>query len=138
MLLATALIGLFIVLDLAVTWSNFASLLTLGVRYAAATSDAQRAAYAGAADYAAAVLASKLEIVYAIVTLSSGILIIGLVMLKGIFGKPTAYLGLITGILGIAAITGVTAIIIANAVFATIWVLLVGYRLLRLDQRQAA
>jgi hypothetical protein len=135
MLLATALVGLFVVLDLAVTWSNFASLLTLGAGYAAASNDAQRAAYVGAASYAAAVLASRLEIVYAIVTLSSGILIIGVVMLKGIFSKTTAYLGLITGVLGVAALSRVTAIIIMNAVFATVWVLLVGYRLFRLGQR---
>jgi hypothetical protein len=133
MLLATALIALFVVLDLAVTWSNFAALLTLGVRYAAA-SNAARAAYAGAANYAAAVLASRLEIVYAIVILSSGILIVGVVMMKDIFNKLTAYLAVITGILGIGAMTRVTAIIIANAICATVWMLLVGYRLVRLGQ----
>jgi hypothetical protein len=135
MLVATAFVGLFVVLDLAVTWSNHASLLMLGAGYAAASNDAQRAAYVAAANYAAAVLASRLAIVYAIVTLSSGILITGVVMLKGIFSKTTAYLGLITGILGIAALTGVSAIIIMNALFATVWVLFVGYGLFRLGQR---
>jgi hypothetical protein len=134
MVLATALVGLFVVLDLAVTWSNFASLLTLGGSYAAASTDAQRAAYVGAANYASAVLASRLEIVYAIVTLSSGILIIAVVMLNGIFSKTAAYLGLITGILGIAALSEVSAIIIMNAVCATVWVLFVGHRLLRLGR----
>jgi hypothetical protein len=132
MLAATAFVGLFVVLDLAVTWSHYASLLTLGARYAAASNDAERTAYVAAAQYASAVLASRLEIVYSIVTLSFGILIIGIVMLKGMFGKTTAYLGLVTGILGIAALTGVTAVIIMNALFATVWVLLVGYRLFRL------
>lgn len=47
MLVATAFVGLFIVLDLAVTWTNYASLLTLSGNYAAATNDAQRVAACG-------------------------------------------------------------------------------------------
>jgi hypothetical protein len=132
MLVATAFVGLFVVLDLAVTWTSFAALLTLGGRYASTADDVQRAAYVAAANYPSAVLASRLEIVYAIVILSFAILIIGMVMWKGIFSRPTALLGLITGLLGIASLTGVTPIIIMNALFATVWVLFVGYRLYRL------
>jgi hypothetical protein len=133
MLVATAFMGLFIVLDLAVTWSNYASLITLSGNYAAATNDAQRVAYIAAANYASAVLGSRLEAVYAIVVLSFGILMIGLVMLRGIFSKSTAYLGLITGVLGIVSITGLNVTIIMNAVLATVWVLLVGYRLSKIS-----
>ena len=135
MLVATVFVGLFVVLDLSVTWSSYAALLTLGGAYAAAADDVQRAAYVAAANYPSAVLASPLEIVYAIVILSFAILIIGIVMWKGIFNKTTALLGFITGILGIASLTGVTAIIIMNALFATVWVLFVGYRLYRLGQQ---
>ena len=134
MLIATAFVGLFVVLDLAVTWSNFAALLTLGAGYAVATDDVQRAAYVAAANYPSAVLASPLEIVYAIVILSSAILLIGIVMWKGSFSRATAVLGVITGILGIASPTRVTAIIIMNALFATLWVLFVGDRLYRLGK----
>ena len=134
MLVATACVGLFIVLDLAVTWSNYASLLTLSGNYAVATNEAQRMAYVAAANYASAVLASRLETVYAIVILSFGILLIGLVMLKGIFNKMTASVGLVTGVLGIVSIAGWNVTIILNAVFATIWLLLVGYRLYRLGR----
>jgi hypothetical protein len=80
-------------------------------------------------------LTSPLEIVYAIVILSSAILIIGIVMWKGIFNRPTALLGITTGILGIASLMRVTAIIIMNALFATAWVLFVGYRLYRLGRQ---
>jgi hypothetical protein len=132
MMLATALVGLFIVLDLAVTWTNYASLITLSSNYAAAANDVQRMVYVAAANYASAVLASRLEAVYAIVILSSGILIKSLVMLKGIFNKMTAYVGLVTGVLGIVSITGWNVVIIMNAVLATVWVLFVGYRLYRL------
>lgn len=134
MLLATAFIGLFVVLDLAVTWSHYASILTLYRNYCAATSDVQRAGYLAAADYGSAVLTSPIEVVYAIVTLSFGILVTGVVMLRGVFSKVTAYLGLATGLLGIAALTGLGLAIIGNALFATAWLFAVGYRLYRLAQ----
>ncbi len=135
MLVAIAFVALFIALDLAITWANYAALITLGGEYAAAANDAQRAAYVAAADYASAVLNSRLEIVYSIVTLSFAILMIGLVMLKGIFGKSAAYVAIGTGILGIISISGWGVTIIMNALLATVWVLLVGYRLYRLSQR---
>ena len=53
-------------------------------------------------------------------------------MLRGVFNRATAYLGLATGILGIASITGWSVTIIMNAVLATVWILFVGYRLYRL------
>jgi len=137
MLVATALVALFVVLDLAVTWSNFASLIVLSGDYAAAANDAQRAADVAAASYASAVLTSPLERVYAIVILSSGILVIGLVMLKGVFRKTTAYLGLLTGVLGIVSLAGLGVTIIANALCATVWILLVGYRLYQLGRTAA-
>lgn len=135
MRLATAFVGLFVVLDLAVTWSAYASLLTLSANYAAATNDIQRAAYATAAHCASAMLTSRLEVVYAIVVLSFGILMIGLVMLKGVFSRTTAYLGLLTGISGIVSVAGYGVTIILNAVLATAWVLFVGYRLNRLARQ---
>ena len=132
MLVATALIGLFVALDLAVTWTHYAALLSLSASYASATAGDQRLAYVAAASYAAAMLTSRLLVVYAIVILSSAFLMIGTVMLKGIFSKPTAYLGIATGCLGIVAIGGFGVAIILNAVCATLWILLVGYRLCRL------
>ncbi len=132
MLLAGAFVGLFVVLDLAVTWSHYAAILTLYQNYAIATDDAHRASYIAAANYASAMLNSPLEIVYAIVTLSSGILLIGLVMLRGAFNKITAYLALGTGVLGILSLTGSSFAIIGNALFATAWHFFVGYRLYRL------
>jgi len=136
MLIATAFVGLFVVLDLAVTWTNYTSLLTLSGLHAAATNDLQRASYVSAANYASAVLASRTEVFYSIVDLSLAILIIGFVMLKGkgIFNKTTAYLGVAAGMFGIVAISGFFVVIIINAVLTTVWVFLGGYRLLRLGQ----
>ncbi len=141
MLLATAFVGLFVVLDLAVTWPNYASLIKLSGNYAAATNDAQRATYVAAANYASAVLESSLEAVYSILVPSFGILMIGLVMLRGVFGKTTAYLGIVTGILGTVSVVGpffvstLSLTIIIASVLTTVWVLFVGYRLYRLGQQ---
>jgi hypothetical protein len=134
MLLATVFVGLFVVLDLAVTWSHYASILVLYAEYTAASDEVLRMGYLAAANYGSAMLTSRLEIVYSIVTLSFGILVTGFVMLRGIFNKITAYLGLATGILGFAAPTRVSVVIIGNALCATAWLFLVGYRLCQLAQ----
>src|SRR5205809_4059629 len=60
MLVATGFVGLFVVLDLAVTWSHYASMLILYTNYSRSTDDVQRAGYVAAANYASAVLASPL------------------------------------------------------------------------------
>lgn len=132
MLIGVAFVGLFVVLELAVNWSCYAAPMALGNSYATATSEAQLAAYVAAANFPAAVLASRLASVYAIGTLSFGFLVIGLVMLRGVFNQATAYLGILTGVLGIAAVVGWGMAVILNAVFATVWLLFVGYRLYRL------
>jgi hypothetical protein len=102
------------------------------------TSDAQRAAYVAAAEYVSAVLTSTLEGVYSIVTLSSGILTTSLVMLRGVFNKLTAYVGVATGVLGVVSVAGplissaLRATIIVASILTTLWILLTGYRLYRL------
>lgn len=134
MLIATAFVALFVVLDLSVTWTNYASLLTLSRLHTVAMTDVQRAAYVAAANYASAVLESHTEVFYSIVDLSIAILITGFVMLKakGIFKKTTAYLGVGAGIFGIVSISGLFVTIIINALLVTVWVMLAGYRLFRL------
>lgn len=135
MLLASAFMGLFVALDLAVTWTNYAALLTLSALYAANTTEVQRAGYVAAANYASAVLASPTEVFYAIVDLSLAIFVIGLVMLKkrGIFNRTTAYLALAAGTFGFISVGQFFLAIILHAVLTTVWLLLLGYRLCRLD-----
>ena len=134
-------VGLFVVLDLAVTWSNYSSLISLSTKYAIATNDTQRMAFVAAANYAYGVLSSSLFAVYAILVPALGISIIGLVMLKGTFSKVTAYLGVVTGILGIISVVGpffLTAlgmVAIITSVLTTVWVLLVGIKLLKLSKQ---
>ena len=73
-------------------------LLYLGDRYAAATTDAERAALATAAEGLAAV--SNAVNAAGILT-ALGILIVSLVMLKGVFPRGVAYLGVATGATGV-------------------------------------
>ena len=134
-------VGLFVVLDLAVTWPNYSSLISLSTKYAIATNDTQRMAFVAAANYAYGVLSSSLFAVYAILMPALGISIIGLVMLKGTFSKVTAYLGVVTGILGIISVVGpffLTAlgmVAIITSVLTTVWVLFVGFKLLKLSRQ---
>jgi hypothetical protein len=135
-LVGVAFMFLFVGLDLAVTWTNYASLIVLSGHYAAASSDAQRAAYVAAADYSMSVLSSRTETVYAIVDLSFGILVIGVAMLRGVFNRPTAYLGIATGIVGILTLSGLFVTVILNAILAIVWLFFVGYRLYRLTDKE--
>lgn len=140
-LLGTACMVLFVVLDLAVTWTTFSSLITLGGSYAAAASDAQRAALVASAGYPSAILNSPLAGIYAILIPSIGFLFTGYVMLKGVFNKTAAYLALAVAISGIIAVFGpyllsaLALFRVINALLATIWFLLVGVRLYRLGRQ---
>jgi hypothetical protein len=122
----------------AVTWPNYAALITLGGHYADATSDAQRSADVAAAQYPSALLTSTLEGIYSILMLSLGMLMIGLVMLNGVFAKVTAYIGVAAGALGIVSVAGPSIVptwssaVIGASARTTVWVVLVGFRLYRL------
>jgi hypothetical protein len=139
MLIGAGLLLLFVALDLAVTWPNYAALIDLSARFAASATE-QRAVSVAAASYAAAVLESALEAAYSIGVPSLGILVIGLVMRRSAFGPLAAYLGILTGVAGLIAVfgPGLTSALGASAVVAalltTIWVMVVGYRLYQLSR----
>lgn len=138
-LVGAGLVAMFAILDLAVTWPNYAALIVLSGDYAAATTDVQQTMIVAAAAYPVSVLHSILFSTYAILVPSLGILILGLVMLKGVFNKVTAYSGVATGILGIIAVvgpfvlSGLGTFAVLASVLTTIWVLLAGVRLVRLE-----
>lgn len=90
LLVAAAFIGLYIIMDLAVSGLNWAALLTLSKDYMAANATMQTS-YVAVANYAYAVAGAS-GLISSFV-LAVGILITSFVMRKGIFGKATAYLG---------------------------------------------
>jgi hypothetical protein len=137
MLLAVTAMGLFVVLDLALTWTNTAVLISLSQLYAAGASETHRAAFVAAAQVPVLMLESTLLFVYNSLTLAVGLLLTGAVMLKGGFGKTTAYLAVFTGILGIIAVAGPlfasalsSAILLASAL-TTLWFFMLGFKLWR-------
>jgi Domain of unknown function (DUF4386) len=141
MVVGAGLKGLFAVLELATTWPAYAALITLSDRYAAATTDAQRAIYVASANYSTAVINSTVLKAYSILVPAVGTLLIGLVMRKGLFNKGTAYLGVVTGVLGIVSVVGplfVSALdptIVLTSLLTAVWFLLVGFRLYKLGQQ---
>ena len=140
MLLFIACKALFFALDLGLLWPHHAALFNLSKLYTAAASEAQRAAIVSAAIAPSAVLDSLLPTLYSIVIPSLGIIFASLAMLKGVFSKRTAYLGLAVGITGIIAFAdpfmGALGVMhIVNALLATIWWLLVGWTLYKLGRR---
>ena len=134
---------LFVVLDLAVLWPYKAALFTLASTYTATVTDAQRAALASAAVIPFAVLDSILPTIYSIVLPSLGTLFASLVMLKGVFSKRTAYLGIVTAVTGFIAVAdplmgAFGKMHYINALLAIGWYLLVGWRLYRLGKGHAS
>lgn len=136
MVMACAMIGLFIVLDLSLTWTSYSALIMSGSLYASAISDVEKAALVAGAGYSSAMLDSPLLGTYAILIPSMGFLFTGLVMQKGVFNKTAA---------GLALAVGITAIVfmgsyfweplaifrIINALLATTWYIVVGWQLYR-------
>jgi hypothetical protein len=143
MVLATACVALFIFLDLALTWPNYGAMIEFSAMYARAANGAQRAAVVMVANYPSAVLESGLLFVYNSLTLAIAILITGWVMLRGVFSKSAAYLGLLTGIIGIVSVVGsffgnaLSAGIIVTSMLTTVWVIFIGFRLCVLGSRLA-
>lgn len=141
MLFALAFHLLFVVLDLAVTWTNHAALFTLGSQYVAAATDAQREVLLAAAGAPAAIMDSPLATIYSIGIPSLGTLLAGLVMLRGGFGKLTGWLAIAVGVTAVPAIVGPYVLgpsdpsHVVNALIATVMYVLVGLKLLRLSRQ---
>ena len=131
---------LFVILDLAVTWMAYSTMIIAGSNYAVATTEAQKAVFVATASYPSAMLVSPLLGTYAILIPSLGVLFAGLVMLKGVFTRATAYFALAAGLTGILFMGSYISDSLAvlryiNALLATVFYLLAGVRLYKLGQR---
>lgn len=107
-------------------------LVYLSDQYVAATTAAQRIAFATAAE---GLIAVTNAVNAAGILTATGILVISLVMLKGVFPKGVAYLGIVMGALGIVseAIRPILGIgYIVYGLLLPIWFLVVGWKLYRL------
>jgi hypothetical protein len=129
-LIATVLAVFGTVLDEVIANANFASLLTLGSQYASAGTAAQRAADVAAADYAASLLSTRLESIFAFIIPAVAIVLISIVMLRSPFGKRTAYLGIAAGIFDAISMTGWDLPSLLSTVLQAVWFVLLGRTLL--------
>jgi hypothetical protein len=106
------------------------SLIGLGSSYAAATSEASKAAYAATAEFVLGV-SYNIGTRFFMILFSLAVLITSAVMLKGSFGRIVGYLGLAAGALGIlGGIAGVIPLI----VLWPVWFLAAGVKLYRLGR----
>lgn len=119
LILGAGFLLLFVVLDLAVTWPNYAALVSMSVQ-------PDQASLTGAATYASSVLGSGLFAAYAI-----GIPALGIALISTELRGLTRYVGIVTGVVGVAAVVGVGVLVIVVSVLTIAWVALVGVWLLR-------
>jgi hypothetical protein len=112
-----------------------AALILLSDQYAAATTESQRLAFATAAE---SLIAATDAVNLAGIMLEVGILIASVVMLRGVFPKWVAYLGIVTGVVGILSEALRPVIGFAYVVYfllELIWLIAVGWRLYRLGTK---
>jgi hypothetical protein len=141
MLVATGLMAVFIVMDLVITDASTLTIVTLTQHAATAATAAQRTAYTAAAHYGLATI--PLGNFYTFAISSVGVLLISMVMLKGVFGKRTAYVGIVAGIVGIVAafyvfVPALALFVPFSVLILCPWCLMAGRRLYQLGKPQGA
>ena len=142
--LGSSLLALFAVLDLAVTWTSYAALIELSRGFSELADPVAQGARVAAASYAAALLDSSLFAAYVILVPGLGVGALGLVMARSGFSQAGGYIGIFAAVLAIAAVVGpifaesLSALAIPTAVLTTVWVLIAGYRLIRLSSARGS
>jgi len=135
-LVGSLVAGLYIYYDISVTELNSMTLVSLSQGYTAASSDALRASYLGAATYGYAAL--PLQTVLSFGIGSVGYLLWCLPMAKSAFGRGIAILGVAVNIVGIL---GAAAPVVSSSILGLLqflappligfWIILVGVKLYR-------
>jgi hypothetical protein len=113
-------------------------LVLLSDAYAAAGTEAERAGLVNAAD---ALIAATNAVSWGGILTAAGILVLSLVMRRGVFGRLTAILGILTGAVGIVSeafrpMIGSTYLV--YGLLLPIWFSMVGWRLLRFERQYPA
>ena len=140
-LVSGALFALFVVLELAITWSNYAAIIELINRYDLATTEPQRALYLSTIEYASSVFQTPVNAFYSIFIPSIAVILASIVMLKSeIFGKVASYTGLFSGTLNAFSVIGgffnstLALLVRPGSVLALIWFFAVGVKFLKLGR----
>ena len=134
MLVATTL-WLVAVISFLISRSQIIALLPISGSYQATTSETMRAAYLVSAEHAIELGNVFAEMALMFLAVSS--VIIGLVMLKGVFGKGISSLVIIAGILTLSGTMGIlleplTILTVFGLVLSAVWQMVVGIKLYKL------
>lgn len=135
MLMGTAL-WLVAVVSFLVSRTQIISLFRISGSYQATTSEAMKAAYLVSAEHA--IELSNVFSNIALMLLGIASIIIGLVMLKGVFSKRASYLVIISGTLTLLGAIGVlfeplTILVLFGLTLGAVWQIIVGIKLYKLD-----
>lgn len=131
-LVGSVLLAVFGVLDLFVTEIDSLILTGIATHYAAATTAAQRVLLVAAAARPLAVLPAATFFSYLISSI--GLLIVSIVMLMGVFRRPTAVLGIVAAIEGLVGglymvVPALAVLLVPSLITFGLWALLSGWRL---------
>lgn len=143
MIVGCVLLLLFVAMDLSITWPSYYALLTLSERYTSSVGDMETRIIIVAANGAFDLLSASWVVLYAILAPSLGMLIIGVVMLRGHFSKTVGYLGVLTGFAGFASVVGpffigdLSLLVIIASLLSTIWFFFVGFELIAMSKKAA-
>jgi hypothetical protein len=140
MIIATGIMGLFIAVDIGITEMDSLALVTISQNYLAAASEAQRSAFIAAANYGLAIL--PIATFFSFFVSSVGLVIIATVMLKGVFMRVAALVGIVAGIEGIAGafyvlIPSLSVLLIPCLITFALWSFIVGIRFNLLGWRRS-
>ena len=126
-----AVVGIVGVVLSLVPFSIVGGLVYLSDQYVAATTVVQRAVFATAAD---SLIAQNNIVSVGGILFAVGVLVISLAMLKGVFHKGIAYLGIVTGVVGIIceSLRPILGPGYSIYLILLIWLILVGWKLYRL------
>lgn len=137
MLIAGGLMAFYIIFDFGITELNSLTLVSLTQNYTAAVNDLQRSTILASANYALATL--PLATFCSFLVSSVGLIIIGFVMLKGVFNKPTALLAITAGTEGTIGafyviVPSLAAFLVPALITYGLWAVLGGTRLFKLGR----
>jgi len=138
-LVAGVLFALFVMLELSITWSNFPAIIELVNKYNLAATEAQKALYLSALEYASNIFQTPVTGFYMIVIPSIAVILFSILMLKSArFSKAASYIGISSGALNVLSVIGglfsstLGQLVVLGSVLALIWKFAIGVKFLRL------
>lgn len=141
MLLSSTLFILFVLLDLSITWPNYAVMIEFTDGYNSAATEAERGIYLTSIEYASAMFETPILAFYAIFVPALAAIAACLVMLRSNeFKKYVAYIGLASGILSAFSVIGglfsdtMSSLVIPASILILVWFFLIGIRFLKMGR----